>query len=142
MFFCTRSIQVENQYMTLAYQLHEGKIICLSKLLLGCLYECLNQGATDIRDQVKSLIIHGLVWLFQLWLLAIFRSKLDACLPKDFIEAYKERSTEGIGLAMFRYKENKTSQTLFSEALNVFLNCSVFTPSLAPFSVSCKSCRT
>ena len=37
--FCTRSIQVAKHYRTLAYQLLEGKQICLSKLLLGCLYE-------------------------------------------------------------------------------------------------------
>jgi len=92
--FCTRSIQVAKQYRTSAYLLHEGKLVCLRKLLLGCLYESLNQGETDIRDKVKSLIIPGPVWLFQLWFLATFRSKLDAFLPGDFEEAYKERSTE------------------------------------------------
>jgi hypothetical protein len=34
---------------------------------------------------------------------------------------------------MLRYKENKPSQDLFSEAFNVFLNCDVFMPSFAPF---------
>jgi len=88
-----------------------------------------------MRDQVKSLIILGPVWLFQLWLLATFRSKHDAFLHEDFEEAYKERSTKGIRLATLRFKEvNKTSQVIFSETFNVFLNCSVLTPSLAPFS--------
>jgi len=58
--FCTRSIQVAKHYRTLAYQLHEGKQICLSKLLLGCLYDSLNEGVTNIREQVDKLIIYYL----------------------------------------------------------------------------------
>jgi len=87
--FCTRFIQVAKQYRTLAYQLHEGKQVCLSKLILGCLYESLNQGVADMRSQVKSLIIPGPIWLFQLWLSATFGSDLDAFLSKDFKEARK-----------------------------------------------------
>jgi len=34
---------------------------------------------------------------------------------------------------MLRYRENKPSQDLFSEAFNFFLNCDVFMPSFAPF---------
>jgi hypothetical protein len=89
---------------------------------LGCLDETL-----------KSLIIPGPIWLFQLWLSATFGSDLDAFLPKDFEGAHKPRSTKGIGLAMLRYRESKTNQIQFSEAFNVFLNCHVFTPSLASF---------
>ena len=37
--FCTRSIQVAKGCKTLAFQLHKGKNICLSKLILGSLYE-------------------------------------------------------------------------------------------------------
>ena len=131
--FCSRSIQVAKNYRTLAYQLHEGKQVCTSKLILGCLYESLNQGATDIRDQVNSLIIPSPMWLFQLWLFATFGSELGAFLSRDFEEAYKDMSAEGIGFSMLRYNENKTSQALFSEAFNVFLSCNVFTPCLAPF---------
>lgn len=100
---CTRSIQVAKHYRTLAFQLHEGKQVCLSKLLLGCVYESLNQGATEMRNQDFFLIIPGLLWLFQLLLLATFRPNLDVFLPQDFQEAYKERSTEGVGLAMLRH---------------------------------------
>lgn len=57
--FCTRSNHVAKHYRTLAYQLHEGKKICLSKLILGSLYECLNDGVANMRDQVESLIIPG-----------------------------------------------------------------------------------
>jgi hypothetical protein len=100
------------------------------------LYECLNEGAAGMRDQVESLIIPGPIWLFQLWLLVTFRSKLTAIafLPEDFEEAYDKRPTEGIGLALFRYKETRTSQTLFSDAFKVFMDCDIFTSYLAPFS--------
>ena len=123
-------------YRSIAYQLHEGKQVCLSKLILGCLYECLNDGATDMSDQVESLIIHGFIWLFQLWLLATFKSKLTDTffLLEDFEETYDKRSTEGFGLELFRYKETKTSQKLFLEAFKFFLDCDIFTPYLSPFS--------
>jgi len=132
--FCTRSTQVAKHYRTLAHQLHEGRPICLSKLILGSLYECLNDGVADMRNQVDNLIIPGPIWLFQLWLLATFKSKLNAFLPNDFEEVYTKRYTEGAGLALFRNKENETSQVLFSEAFKLFMDCDVFMPSLAPFS--------
>ncbi|AES75747.1 hypothetical protein MTR_6g057590 [Medicago truncatula] len=107
--FCTRSTQVEKHYRTLSYQPHEGWPICLSKLILGSLYECLNDGVADKRDQVEGLIFPSPIWLFQLWLRATFPSKLNASLPEDFEEAYNKRPTEGVVLAFFRYKENETS---------------------------------
>lgn len=64
--FCSRSIQVAKHYRSLAYQLHEGKQVCVRKLLLGCLYESFNQRAADMRNQTESLTIPGPVWLFQL----------------------------------------------------------------------------
>jgi len=98
------------------------------------LYESLNDGVADMRDQFNTLIIPGPIWVFQLWLLATFRSKLSTYLPEDFEEAYSERPTEGAGLALFRHNEDRTSQVLFSEAFQVFMDCDIFTPSLAPFS--------
>jgi hypothetical protein len=80
----------------------------------------------------SSLIIPGPIWLFQLWLLATFRTKLAVYLPTDFTKAYEDRSTEGIGLAMLRYG-NRNSQELFSLAYETLLGCNVFTSSLAPF---------
>jgi len=132
--FCSISIQVPKGFKILAIQLHEGRDICLSKLVLGSLYENLNQVVTSIKEYQSrsSLIIPGLIWLFQLWLLATFRTKLAVFLPTNFTKAYEERSIEGIGLAMLRYG-NKNSQELFSIAYEALLGCEVFTPSLAPF---------
>jgi hypothetical protein len=87
-----------------------------------------------MRDQVDSLIILGPIWLFQLWLRATFLSKLKASLPEDLEEAYNKRPTERVGLSLFQYKENETSQILFSEAFKVFMGCDVFTSSFDPFS--------
>jgi len=123
--FCSRSIQVPKGFKTLAIQLHEGKDICLSKLILGSLYENLNQPGS-------SLIIPGPIWLFQLWLFATFRTKLAVFLPTNFTKTYEDISTEGIGLAMLRHG-NRSSQELFSIPYKTFLGCDVFTPSLAPF---------
>ena len=132
--FCSRSIQVPKGFKTLAIQLHEGRDICLSKLILGSLYENLNQAMTSIKEYQSgsSLIIPGPIWLFQLWLLVTFRTKLAVFLPTNFTMAYEDRSTEGIGLAMLRYG-NRNSQELFSIAHEALLGCEVFTPSLAPF---------
>jgi hypothetical protein len=65
---CTRSIQVAKGYKTLTIQFHEGKNICLSKLILGFLYESLHLGVSGIRSYQSwsSLIIPGPIWLFQL----------------------------------------------------------------------------
>jgi hypothetical protein len=116
--------------------LHEGKDICLSKLILGSLYENLNQAVTNIKDYPSrgSLIIPGPIWLFQLWLLATFKRKLAITLPNRFKKAYEDSPIEGIGLAMLQYG-NRTSQDLFSIAFNTLLECDTFTPAMAPFTV-------
>jgi len=132
--FCSRSIQVAKGYKALVIQLHEGTDICLSKLILESLYENLNQEVVSIKEYQfgSSLIIPGPIWLFQLWLLATFRTKLKVLLPTDFTEAYNNRSIEVIGLAVLQYG-NRASQDLFSIAYEAFLGCDTFTPSLAPF---------
>ena len=108
----------------------------MSKLILGSLYENLNQAVTSIKEYQpgSSLIIPGPIWLFQLWLLATFRTKLAVFLPTNFTEAYENRSTEGIGLAMLR-QGNGSSQELFSIAYKALLGYDVFSPSLAPFAI-------
>jgi hypothetical protein len=93
--FCSRSIQVPKGFKTLAIQLHEGRDIFLSKLILGSLYDNLNQAVTSIKEfkSGSGLIIPGSIWLFQLWLLATFRIKLAVCLPTNLSKAYEDRST-------------------------------------------------
>jgi len=130
--FCTRSIQVSKGYKTLAIQLHEGRDICLSKLILGSLYESLNQAVTSIKEYQSgsNLIIPAPIWLFQLWLLATFRTKLKVFLPNDFQEEYNNRSNEGICLTMLRC-ENTNSKELFTIAYEALFGCDVLTPSFS-----------
>jgi len=113
-FLTSRSIQVPKKFKTLAIQLHEGREICLSKLILGSLYKNLNQAVASIKEYQSgsSLIIPGPIWLFQLWLLATFRTQLVVHPPAAFAKAYEDRATEGIGLAMFRFG-NKSSKEIF-----------------------------
>ena len=89
---------------------------------------------TSIKEYQSgsNLIIHGPIWLFQIWLLATFRTQLAAHFPTTFAKAYENRSIEGIGLAMLRFG-NKNSQDIFSITYEALLKCDVFTPSLAPF---------
>jgi len=47
--FCSRSLQIPKKFTTLAIQLHEGRDICLGKLILGSLYENLNQAVMNIK---------------------------------------------------------------------------------------------
>jgi len=74
--FCSRSIQVAKGYKAQAIQLHEGRDVCLGKINLGSLYENLNQVVVTIKEYQSgnSLIIPGPIWMFQLWLLATFRT--------------------------------------------------------------------
>ena len=132
--FCSRSLQIPKKFTTLAIQLYEGRDICLGKLILGSLYENLSQVVTSIKEFQPggSLIIPGPIWLFQLWLLATFKTKLAINLPPSLLKAYEERSIEGIGLAMLQYG-NRSSQDLFYIAYNALLSCDVFTPSMTPF---------
>jgi len=104
------------------------------KTYLGSLYENLNQAITSIKEYQSgsSLIISGPIWLFQLWLLATFRTQLAVHPPAAFAKAYEDRATEGIGLAMFRFR-NKSSKEIFAITYETLLRCDVFTSSLAPF---------
>jgi hypothetical protein len=117
--FCSRSIQIPKRLTTLAIHLHEGKDIYLGKLIIGSLFENLNQAVVSIKEYPSrgSLIIPGPIWLFQLWLLATFRTKLVVALPTRLSKAYEDSSIEGIGLAMLQYG-NRTSQDLFSIGFN------------------------
>jgi len=122
--FCSRSLQIPKKFTTLAIQLHEGRDICLGKLILESLYENLNQAVMSIKEFQSggSLIIPGPIWLFQLWLLATFKTKLAINLPPSLSKALEERSIEGIGLAILQYG-NRIWQDLFSIAYNALLSC-------------------
>jgi len=125
--FCSRSLQIPKKFTTLAIQLHEGRDICQGRLILGSLYENLNQVVVSIKEfqYGGSLIIPGPIWLFQLWLLATFETKHAISLPSKLSKAHEERSIEGIGLAMLQYGREKTLTpntqcVIFNQILHIY----------------------
>src|ERR1051325_2827929 len=76
--FCSRSMQIAKQFVYLATPLHRGENISLGQLILASLYASL----TDVVNQIKtfdlanpkkkSVLVHGPLWLLQLWLNATF----------------------------------------------------------------------
>ncbi|RYQ84238.1 hypothetical protein Ahy_B10g103336 [Arachis hypogaea] len=60
-------------FLPLAALLHEGKTLNLAKLLLGHIFEELGLLVCDLRDN-KIINKGGPLWLFQLWLNAIFEN--------------------------------------------------------------------
>lgn len=72
-FLCDRSCRKNDRYVTLASLLHEGKDVCLSKILLSSLYEYL--GLTYKSFKNSNWIppnMAGPLWLLQLWLNVIY----------------------------------------------------------------------
>lgn len=63
----------------MANQLHDGRNVCLSEMILVNLYEYMGEGVTSLKNiQTKgNLLLSGPFWLLQLWLNAGF----EACLP-------------------------------------------------------------
>lgn len=47
--FCSKSLQVANKYLTLANQLHAGRNVCLSEMILANLYESLGEGVIALK---------------------------------------------------------------------------------------------
>lgn len=83
--FSTQSIQVAKTYMPITTQLHEGRKICMSRLILNGLYESL---ALEVADMVRpenpnSIQIGGHVWLLQLWLIATLESSPKTKIPPN-----------------------------------------------------------
>ncbi|KAI5413092.1 hypothetical protein KIW84_057640 [Lathyrus oleraceus] len=98
--FCYRSLKLVNMYLTLANQLHEGKDVCLDKLVLGSLYEYLGE-ATEALGNIKpkdSLLPSGPFFLLQLWLNATFETSLKVTRHDDINAIINGRSIEGVRL--------------------------------------------
>ncbi|XP_057418556.1 uncharacterized protein LOC130712755 [Lotus japonicus] len=77
--FCTKSLRIPAKLLPLANLLHEGRKIAMAKLVLGNLYQMINDAVADIRNpKFASLNAAGPLWLVQLWLNAAFESFLSA----------------------------------------------------------------
>ena len=62
--FCCKSLQVAKRFMTLANQLHFGRKVCLSELLLGSLYESLGDATAKLKDYeaIINILLSGPHW--------------------------------------------------------------------------------
>ncbi|XP_057443868.1 uncharacterized protein LOC130736024 [Lotus japonicus] len=62
--FCTKSLRIPAKLLPLANLLHEGRKIAMARLVLGNLYQMINEAVADIRDpKVVSLNAAGPLWL-------------------------------------------------------------------------------
>ena len=73
--FCSKNVKAQTTLLPLAALLHEGRKLCLSKLLLARLYEEISHVVELIKGG-KNFNPGGPFWLLQLWLNAIFESLL------------------------------------------------------------------
>lgn len=76
---CTHSLQVAKKIVIMATQLHEGHSFCLSKLLLGNLYDSIGTGCQTMKTLAEGMTLNldGPWWLFQLWIVSTFENKLQ-----------------------------------------------------------------
>lgn len=115
--FCYRSLKVTKRYITLSNQIHEGKDVCLSKLILGSLYESLGLGTEDLRNiQPKDgLLLFGPFWLLQLWLNATFEISLDDKLANGTEENLKDHHVKGTRLNLLTLtNKNRSNREAFT----------------------------
>ena len=83
--FCCKSLQVAEIFLTLANQLHVGRNVCLSELILAGLYESLGEASTRLKnfEPKTNILLAGPYWLLQLWLNATFEPSLSNTNPID-----------------------------------------------------------
>jgi len=120
----------------MAIQLHEGHSFCLSKLLLGNLYESMRtwcQTMKTIADK-KTLNLAGPWWLFQIFVVATFGKQLQFHISPIHDKEIKKWRTYGFRLAYLARKSNsRTPVEIFSNYFDVFSSCDTFEPIMAPF---------
>ncbi|XP_050874941.1 uncharacterized protein LOC127078535 [Lathyrus oleraceus] len=135
--FCSKSLQVAKKFLTLSNQLHAGRNLCLSEMILANLYESLGERVTTLKNtRTKgNLIFSGPFWLLQLWLNASF----EVCLPThnpidaDAVEVRNKR-VEGTRLEMLTPRnEGRNLQQSFTNYVMMFAKRYNFTPTMAPF---------
>lgn len=77
--FCLGSLQIAKSYISLAIQIHEGRQVSLSKLLLASLYQALGLATLKLKfisNTPKALNLSCPLWLLQHWLNATFEYQL------------------------------------------------------------------
>lgn len=111
-------MNVEKWYLTLTNQLHEGRDILLSQLILGSLYESLGLATEALKnlEPNDNLFLAGPYWLLCLWLNKMFELSLDVEKPNDTDEPINNKRVEGTWLAQITLDEkNRSDQDAFFE---------------------------
>lgn len=96
-FYC-KSLKIAKRYITLANQLHEGKYVCLTQLILGSLYEPLGIATEVLRNlhPKDSLLLSGPFWLLQLCLNSTFELPFSIDKPSNADTTIKDRHIKGV----------------------------------------------
>ena len=88
--FCSKRVKAQTTLLPLAALLHEGRKLCLSKLLLARLYEEISHVVRLIKGG-KNFNPGGPFWLLQIWLNAIFEPLLRYSPPAILYRDIKGR---------------------------------------------------
>lgn len=125
------------RYITLDNQIHEGKDVCISQLILGSLYESLglgNEALRNIQPQYGWLSA-GPFWLLQLWHNATFEISMDAKLDTGTEETLKDCHIEGTCLNLLTPTDkNRSNREAFVSYFLMFSERYHFNATMAPFS--------
>lgn len=129
-------MKVAKRFIALAHQLHQGRNIYLSELIMGSLYKPLTKGITLMSADPNKPHINYLLaspfWLLQLWLNAISCHRLRLLLTDGQEVAFEQRSIEGRRLvAMTPKNQDLTLDDALKKYLMLFFRCNKFTPNLA-----------
>ncbi|KAI5406294.1 hypothetical protein KIW84_052873 [Lathyrus oleraceus] len=101
---CACFVQVAKEYVSLATQLHEGRKICLRRLILLGFYESLGFSCEDLKERENpyNIQIGGPIWILQLWINAIFESFLKTKVPRN-----PEAGVEGLRMDKLTHNDGK-----------------------------------
>lgn len=137
--FYSSSLQVTKKFVPLAIQLHEGRKISLSKLILANLYQSLGKASykwKHLPETNKLFLLTGPLWLLQLWLNATFEPKLQITEYQALIEQTGCRTIEGTRLA-FNTPHDTSSRITFMKYIELFVESATFVSAMAPFMDRC-----
>lgn len=119
------------QFAPLASQLHEGRKICLSRLILYGLYESLGLTSQDLNKRInpESLQVGVPIRLLQLWLNSIFEPSLKNRIPPN-----SEVGFEGLRLTQLTPDDGKVvSKEVFETYFDMIYRCKTFISTMTPF---------
>ncbi|XP_058771322.1 uncharacterized protein LOC131644752 [Vicia villosa] len=137
--FCPGFVQIAKAYIPMAIQIHEGRKISLSKLLLACLYHNLGIASLRIKclhETPKQLALSGPYWLLQHWLNATFESQIGYTISQAIMEVTHDRRVEGVKLAL-QTPQGEPNRPNLLKYVKLFSECNTFLASMTPFSSRC-----